>query len=571
MLSRLRHVLSGPVYEDAETTRIARILNLILLASIAALSVVTLVRLVLGIPLVFGVAHAMFIFLLMLLLRAVWRGRVFPAGVALVLLGGAIVTATCVAGGGITGTSVSSYLLLVMIAALLFRGRTLFLTVVLIECILIVLYAAEVRNWLPTDFLRPVPSVQYASLVVQFTLAGCFLIIVTSSMRQAIFRARRQGRRAEALLQEAAAAQHYVDGVIGSMAEALIVLDEQGRIRSLNRAASDLLGCRPAYLMGRPFEEICQPPPGVTAKEQIESLRSRDVLHGERTFEAANGSTFPVLFSSSVVRDASRGGFDIVCVASDISDRKLAESRIREAKQLAEEATLAKGRFLANMSHELRTPLNAIIGYSELLQDDAIDRELDDEVVQDLNHIQEAGVHLLDLISDILALSKIEAGRMELHLDSFALTEVLDEVVAMVTPAMEANNNRLRRRVEGVEKIRADMPKIRQILLNLLRNAAKFTHEGRVDLRVYPIERWQRKWIAFEVEDTGIGMSASQLENLFEAFTQGDNSASRRYGGTGLGLAISRVYATMMGGRIEVASVHGQGSRFTLFLPEISA
>ncbi|MGB1016317.1 MAG: hypothetical protein ACPG4T_19425, partial [Nannocystaceae bacterium] len=112
MLSRLRHVLSGPVYEDAETTRIARILNLILLASIAALSVVTLVRLVLGIPLVFGVAHAMFIFLLMLLLRAVWRGRVFPAGVALVLLGGAIVTATCVAGGGITGTSVSSYLLL---------------------------------------------------------------------------------------------------------------------------------------------------------------------------------------------------------------------------------------------------------------------------------------------------------------------------------------------------------------------------------------------------------------------------------------------------------------------------
>ncbi len=569
MLNRLRHVLSGPVYEDTETTRIARILNLILLASSSAIGVGMVIQALLGIQFIFILAYIVLLTALVSLLRAVWQGRVFFAGVSLVIVGGTVVTATCIVGGGITATSVPSYLLLVMIAALLFRGRTLSLTVICIECLLIGLYIAESQMWLPTEFARPPAPVQFASLVVQFTLAGCFLIIVTSSMRQAIVRARRQGRRAEALLQEAAAAQHYVDGVIGSMAEALIVLDEEGKIRSLNRAASDLLGCRPAYLMGRPFDEICQPPPGVTAEEQIESLRTRDVLHGERIFAAANGSTFPVLFSSSVVRDTTRGGFDIVCVASDISDRKLAEARIREAKQLAEEATLAKGRFLANMSHELRTPLNAIIGYSELLQDDAIENGLDDDVIQDLRHIQEAGVHLLDLISDILALSKIEAGRMELHLDHFPLTEVLDEVVAMVTPAMEANKNRLRRRVEGIRQVRADMPKIRQILLNLLRNAAKFTHEGRVDLRVFAVERWHRHWIAFEVEDTGIGMTPSQLENLFEAFHQGDNSASRRYGGTGLGLAISRVYATMMGGRIEVSSVHGKGSRFTLYLPDV--
>jgi len=219
------------------------------------------------------------------------------------------------------------------------------------------------------------------------------------------------------------------------------------------------------------------------------------------------------------------------------------------------------------MSHELRTPLNAIIGYSEILQEEVQDRDLND-LIPDLKKIQDAGNHLLALINDVLDISKIEAGKMELHLETFPLQTLIHEVVTTVHPLVEKNNNELK--VEFQEEpgsMHADLIRVRQILFNLLSNACKFTSDGVITLRASREKLENKEWIFLRVLDTGIGMTSSQLQKLFQAFSQADTSTSRRFGGTGLGLFISRRFCQMMGGDIEVESESGRGTTFTVRLP----
>jgi signal transduction histidine kinase len=243
---------------------------------------------------------------------------------------------------------------------------------------------------------------------------------------------------------------------------------------------------------------------------------------------------------------------------------------LAEARDEALAASRAKSIFLANISHELRTPLNAIIGYSEMLQEEATDHGYA-ELVADLTRIRTAGRHLLDLINDILDLSKIEAGRMDLYLEPFDVCAMVDAVVGTVQPLMEQNHNRLR--VECAPEIGSmtlDLTKVRQVLFNLLSNAAKFTDHGDITLSVdhhTPPAAATDGWVRFRVADTGIGISPDQTGRIFEAFTQGDPSMTRKYGGTGLGLAISYRYCRMMGGDITVDSEPGVGSTFTVHLP----
>jgi signal transduction histidine kinase/CheY-like chemotaxis protein len=267
-----------------------------------------------------------------------------------------------------------------------------------------------------------------------------------------------------------------------------------------------------------------------------------------------------------VRRDPVPGG-GFIAIYTDITERKKAELQLRNAKEAAESASRIKSSFLANMSHELRTPLNAIIGYSEILLEDAVDRG-DTTSIGDLEKIQGAGRHLLGLINDILDLSKIEAGRMDVYLEQVFLSRLVDEVRTIVEPMVKKNDNRLLIECPpDIGSLRTDLTKLKQSLINLLSNAAKFTKQGTVTLRLSRVDDNEQPRVRFEVADSGIGMSAEQMSRLFQAFTQADASTTRNFGGTGLGLTITKHFCAMLGGSIDVKSTLGQGSVFTIELP----
>ncbi|MGO0062887.1 sensor histidine kinase [Brevibacillus fluminis] len=240
-------------------------------------------------------------------------------------------------------------------------------------------------------------------------------------------------------------------------------------------------------------------------------------------------------------------------------------AQLERAHDEAIKANRIKSQFLANMSHELRTPLNAIIGYSEMLMEEA--EEMGEKMfVDDLGKIRKSGKHLLALINDILDISKIEAGKMEIQLEACSLELLVQEVVTTLSPLLDANGNQLTTQCENSEIV-TDVTKLRQILINLLGNASKFTKNGTISLRVLKQQKGQQAGVSFQVTDTGIGMTPEQMANLFQPFTQADSSTTRKFGGTGLGLAISKSFCTMLGGTIEVDSEFGVGSTFTCWLP----
>ena len=253
---------------------------------------------------------------------------------------------------------------------------------------------------------------------------------------------------------------------------------------------------------------------------------------------------------------------------NDMSEkRRLAEEAVRRARDEAEEANRAKSDFLAKMSHELRTPMNAIIGYSEMLQEEAEDLGQED-FVPDLAKIQAAGRHLLALINDILDISKIEAGKMELYLERFPVRTMLDDVIATVQPLLAKNANTLETDFDpDLGDMHSDLTKVRQSLFNLLSNAAKFTEGGRISVSARRRTEAHGDRMSFAVSDSGIGMTPEQLDRVFESFTQAENATTRKYGGTGLGLTITRRFCEMMGGAITVESTPGEGSTFHIELP----
>ena len=272
----------------------------------------------------------------------------------------------------------------------------------------------------------------------------------------------------------------------------------------------------------------------------------------------------------------NRGAFDFVTKPIDMVDleatmrKTLNEiARLREIERrrfAAERARSNLARFVANMSHELRTPLNAIIGLTEMMFTNAA-RFGTEKAEEPLRRLHRAGTHLLGLINQVLDLSKIEAGKLELSPESVNLTSLIDEVIGTAGQLAEQNNNRLViERHENLGSLTVDPMRLRQILLNLLSNACKFTKQGEVTLRVRKVVDG-RNWIELAVSDTGIGMTAEQQAKLFEEFAQADSSTAQRYGGTGLGLAITRNLARMMGGDVTAISEPGKGSIFTVRLP----
>ncbi|TXD40799.1 PAS domain S-box protein [Lujinxingia vulgaris] len=355
--------------------------------------------------------------------------------------------------------------------------------------------------------------------------------------------------------------------VLETAPDGILTLDLEGRVLNANNAAARILGRDREALLGKPIDELVI---SLDAARALESAAGAFGLTEEHSALSADDRVFPAEIAFGALEGSARDG--VVLVMRDITERKEADLQLRQARDEAIEASLAKSTFLANMSHELRTPLNAVIGYSEMLMEEIqlMSREPDDAPQQrvegflpDLRRIRTAGKHLLMIISDILDLSKIEAGKMTTHVEPFETRTLLDEICDTVRPLAEKNANRLLLDIDGeLGQMRSDATKVRQVLFNLLSNACKFTHEGQISLHA-------RRCVAsdqmrFEVRDTGIGMSPEQLERVFDAFTQADTSTTRQFGGTGLGLTITRHFCDLLGGDIQVSSAPGEGTRVSV-------
>ncbi len=353
--------------------------------------------------------------------------------------------------------------------------------------------------------------------------------------------------------------RQYFEQLLANSPVAIVVVDERQDVVSCNPGFEKLFGYTSAEAIGRNLDDMVTNEEMRAAAVAYSLQGLNEPVHGTSPRLRKDGTLVEVdFYSVPVFVDGRRVGF--MALYHDVSE-------LLEARHDAEAANSAKSQFLAGMSHELRTPLNAILGYSEMLQEEAAERGQPD-LIPDLQKIQVAGKHLLTLINDVLDLSKIEAGRMEFQPETFDVREAIHAVVETMRPLVAKNRNRLDVRIAAdAGLMHADLTRTRQVLLNLLSNASKFTEDGVITLELRRDAADGAAWLVFRVSDTGIGMTPEQMTRLFQAFSQAEASTSRRYGGTGLGLAISKRFCELMGGDIAVESVVGKGSTFSVRLP----
>ncbi|QPB20366.1 response regulator [Rhizobium sp. 007] len=372
-------------------------------------------------------------------------------------------------------------------------------------------------------------------------------------------------------LREVAEARQRLVDAIESISEGFALYDAEDRLVLCNSRYREILypGIADAVVPGAQFETIVR-----KAVEQglVEDAKGREEEWLAARLEAhCNPKQTLVQHRSHdhwvQVNERRITGGGTVAVYTDISKLKRHETELEIARDAAMAATQAKSKFLASMSHELRTPLNAILGITEMLQEDASEAG-QDELIEPLQRVSRAGKHLLKLINEVLDLSKIEAGRLELHIEEFDIAGMVQDAATTAQPLAQKNHNRIIIHCpDDIGSMRADQLRVRQILLNLLSNACKFTENGQVTIGATCAKHDGGGGVIFTVADTGIGMTPQQMTNLFQEFSQADSSTTRKYGGTGLGLAISQRLCRAMDGQITVDSTPGAGTKFTVWLP----
>jgi PAS domain S-box-containing protein len=367
-------------------------------------------------------------------------------------------------------------------------------------------------------------------------------------------------RSFRSMIQELRRSKSYVDDILHSMADSLIVVDREGKIRTANPATYSLLGYAETDLLGEPIERITSGIELLDAGKwrEEESASGIEVEYADR-----DGRKIPVLASVARMGDHSD---TVICMAQDLRERKRAERELLLAKEAAESANRAKSVFLASMSHEIRTPMNAILGYSQLMLRDA---SIGPDAKNNLNIINRSGVHLLALINDILDMSKIEAGQVGLKPARFDVLDLVKDLEVMFRLRAEARSVKLEALIspDCQRHIEADEGKLRQVLVNLLGNAVKFTERGSIKLRIStPRHETGQLRLSVQVDDTGLGIAAEEQAGLFRPFAQ-SQSGRNLQGGTGLGLAISQQFVRLMGGEIKLASEVGKGSTFHFEVP----
>jgi signal transduction histidine kinase/CheY-like chemotaxis protein len=386
-------------------------------------------------------------------------------------------------------------------------------------------------------------------------------------------RLEQERQRAEAKAQHA---QARLSEAIEAISEGFALYDADDRLVVCNSRFREMYATLGVEIQpGTPYEIILRAvagtgiiPAALESGDAWVAERLERHLNPKGAFEQQRGGGW---LKISERRTADGGIVGVFTDITDLKDRELQlgqlVDRLAEARDVADQANRTKSTFLANMSHELRTPLNAIIGYSEILQEDVVDLG-QQSLVADLKKIEAAGRHLLGLINDILDLSKIEAGRMEVFIEDVEVVPLLEEVRAIIVPMAKKNDNAVEFHIaEKLGTMGTDRTKLKQSLLNILSNASKFTKNGKLTLLADRFEADQ-PMVRFAISDTGIGMTDEQLSRLFQAFNQADASTTKQYGGTGLGLAITRNFCHLLGGDVTVVSKPGDGSTFTITLPD---
>lgn len=458
---------------------------------------------------------------------------------------------------GIQGINGAAFILLLIITGLLLGTRALKRASIVTIVTMIVLYYCEQIGLIQNTTSSPIQLTDLGMLIATLGVAALLLHTAISSIDKGYSLLNHTLNT----LRRTTVSKTYLDNIIASMQDMLFVIGPDTRIEKTNQAVTQLLGYKEHELLQQPLHILLAPQDQVmwrgptSLDSPLFALRDTEIK-----MVTKDGSVIYTAVSTSIMQDAENNKTSILCIANDITQRKQVEMELAAAKDKAEEAARAKSEFLASMSHEIRTPLNAVIGMTSLLLDTSLTAEQEDYV----NTARASGSGLLAIIKDILDFSKVDSGKLELDLMPFNLRDCVEQAVDLVATLTANKQILLNTYIDSAvpATIQGDVTRLRQILVNLLNNAIKFTEAGEVNLWVGSKQNEAGHHLHFMVRDTGIGIPADKIPHLFQAFRQLDSSTTRKFGGTGLGLAICKQLVNLMGGEIWVESQPGEGSIF---------